>query len=158
MSITPVCGRDPYASQWVAVYKNLNRGAWSIRAQDGPHKGKVVGHADAVSIVDCTMHVGRAAQARIAAGQPRQVHAWIIGRLSPGTLDAPRRLVYRPPRAPRVLPRRLRRNGLACPGGRLQRRRIHLTHSLIDRSSNAIQRCSRAIQASGRLPIAHHLQ
>ena len=58
MSITPVSGRDPYASQWVAVYKNLTRGAWSIRAQDGSHKGLVVAHADAVTIVDCTMHVG----------------------------------------------------------------------------------------------------
>lgn len=100
MSMRPVCGRDPHASQRVAVYKNLNRGAWSIRAQDGPHNGKVVAHADAVTIVAATMHVGRAAQARIAAGQPRQVHAWIIGRLAPVILDTPRRLVYHPHERP----------------------------------------------------------
>lgn len=94
--IRPIAGRDPYAGQWVAVYRNLSRGAWSIRAQDGPHKGKVVGHAECVGIVDCTMHVGKAAQRRIANGSAREVHAWIIGRLAPVTLDAPRRLTYRP--------------------------------------------------------------
>lgn len=101
MGIQPFSGRDPYASRWVAVYKNLKRGgAWSIRAQDGPYKGLVVGHTEAVTIVDCTMHVGRKAAERIAAGGARQVHAWIIGRLSPATLEVPRRLVYRPHQRP----------------------------------------------------------
>lgn len=101
MSIQPFSGRDPHASQWVAVYKNLNRGgAWSIRAQDGPHKGLVVGHADEVSVIDATMHVGRKAQAKIAAGASRQVHAWVIGRLAPVTLDVKRRMVYRPHERP----------------------------------------------------------
>lgn len=101
MSIEPFSGRDPHASQWVAVYKNLNRGgAWSIRAQDGPRKGLVVGHAEEVSVIDATMHVGRTAQQMIAAGGHRQVHAWIIGRLAPVTLQVPHRLVYRPHERP----------------------------------------------------------
>jgi hypothetical protein len=66
--IQPAAGRDPYAARCVAVYKNLHKGAWSIRALDGPHKGKVVGHATAVSLTDCAMHVGAAARARIANG------------------------------------------------------------------------------------------
>ncbi len=99
-TIHPVQGRDPYASRRVAVYKNLHKGAWSIKALDGPHKGKIVAHADRVGLLDCAMHVGRAAQARIAAGAAREVHAWVTGRLADITLDHPARLVYRPHERP----------------------------------------------------------
>lgn len=94
--IQPMPGRDPFAAQRVAVYKNLHRGAWSIRALDGPHKGRVVAHAQAVALTDCHMHVNERAQRRIAAGAPREVHAWIAGRLSHVELSAPQRLSYRP--------------------------------------------------------------
>ena len=94
--IQPAPGRDPYAARRVAVYKNLHKGAWSIRALDGPHKGKVVGHAAAVSLTDCAMHVGAAARHRIANGAPREVHAWVVGTLAPVELRCPQRISYRP--------------------------------------------------------------
>ena len=94
--IQPAAGRDPYAARRVAVYKNLHKGAWSIRGLDGPHKGKVVGHATAVSLTDCAMHVGAAARTRIAKGAPREVHAWIVGTLAPVELRRPQRISYRP--------------------------------------------------------------
>ncbi|WP_157680449.1 hypothetical protein [Mycobacterium dioxanotrophicus] len=98
--IHPVQGRDPHAGRRVAVYRNLHKGAWSIKALDGPHKGTVVAHAQVVGLLDCAMHVRIAAQQRIAAGAAREVHAWIVGRLSEVTLDQPTRLVYRPHERP----------------------------------------------------------
>ena len=98
--IHPVAGRDPYAATRVAVYKNLHKAAWSIRAVDGPDKGTVVAHAQAVAIVDASMHVGINAQRRIAAGARREVHAWIVGTLADVTLANPQRLTYRPHERP----------------------------------------------------------
>lgn len=92
--------RDPHSARRVAVYKNLHKGAWSVRALDGPHKGRVVAHAEVVGLLDCAMHVGLAAQKRIAAGAPREVHAWIVGRLAAVSLERPTRLVYRPHERP----------------------------------------------------------
>ena len=95
-AIRPVNNRDPYAASRVAVYKNLHKGSWSIRALDGFHKGTVVAHADAVAIVNCRMHVNEKARIRIAAGGPREVHAWIVGTLAQVTLTNPQQLTYRP--------------------------------------------------------------
>ncbi|HUH68488.1 MAG TPA: hypothetical protein VLZ05_06155 [Mycobacterium sp.] len=38
LTIHPIAGRDPYAA--TRLNKNLNKGAWSIRATDGPTKQK----------------------------------------------------------------------------------------------------------------------
>ena len=92
----PVAGRDPLAAARVAVYKNLRKGAWSIRALDGPHKGKVTAHAEVVAIADCVFHVGAAARSRIAGGAPREVHAWVAGRITDIELAQPQRISYRP--------------------------------------------------------------
>ena len=100
-AIHPVTGRDPGTAPRVAVYKNLHRGAWSIRAEHGPHKGLLIGHASAVALTDCTMRVGRAAALRIAHGAAREVHAWVIGTLvGDASIPDPTRLVYRPHERP----------------------------------------------------------
>jgi hypothetical protein len=95
-ALRAVNNRDPYAGVRVAAYRNLHKGAWSIRPLDGPHKGTVVAHAGAVATVDCRMHVNTQQQQRIANGGPRQVHAWIIGTLADVALTSPQRLTYRP--------------------------------------------------------------
>jgi hypothetical protein len=83
--------------QRVAVYKNLHKQAWSVRAMPGPYKGRVIGHAHAITLVDCRTHVNCRAQQRIAGGAAREVHAWIVGTVSDtATLASPRRLTYRP--------------------------------------------------------------
>lgn len=99
-AIAPYANRDPYAGQLVAIYKNLHRDGWSIRALDGPHKGRVVAHAKAVALTDCTMRVGQAAAARIAAGRAREVHAWVTGVMGHVALHDPVRLVYHPRERP----------------------------------------------------------
>lgn len=94
--LTPLAGRDPWDATRVAVYKNLHRGAWSVRALDGAFKGRVVAHADSAGLVRAQMHVNQRAAARIAAGAAREVHAWVIGTLAEVTLTNPARLTYRP--------------------------------------------------------------
>ena len=75
-------GRNaPQVGDRVCVYRNLNRYDavwWSISGMDG----LVSGHALAVTITDATAHVGLSAQASIAAGGPRSVHAWVRGTLA----------------------------------------------------------------------------
>lgn len=82
------------------IYKNLHRDGWSIKALDGLHRGKVVGHAQVVALTGCTMRVGKAAAARIAAGHAREVHAWVTGIMAPVELRDPVRLVYHPHERP----------------------------------------------------------
>ncbi|HYB39521.1 MAG TPA: hypothetical protein VEF72_29915 [Mycobacterium sp.] len=53
MQIQPTPGRDPFAARRVAVYKNLHKGAWSIRALDG--HGAVVGVVGAPGIGNTRM-------------------------------------------------------------------------------------------------------
>jgi hypothetical protein len=99
--IHPVTGRTPTTATRVAVYRNLHRGAWSIKAETGEHKGRLLGHATTVALTDCTMRVGRAAAARIANGAPREVHAWVLGTLiGEASITDPTRLVYRPHERP----------------------------------------------------------
>ncbi len=98
--LSPLKGRDPWASRQVAVYRNLHRGVWSLRALDGPCSGHVVAHADSVGLLNTRMHVNERAARRIAAGAVREVHAWIIGTLGEVVLANPTRLTYRPHQRP----------------------------------------------------------
>ena len=94
--LTPRPVHDPGAATLVAVYKNLHRGQWSVRALDGAHKGKVVAHASTVGLLHAHMHVNERAQQRIAGGAVREVHAWVTGTLGDVRLAVPTRLTYRP--------------------------------------------------------------
>lgn len=122
--LTALPGRDPWAATRVAVYKNLHRGAWSVRAIDGPFKGKVVAHAERVGLVHAHMHVNERAQRRIAAGAAREVHAWVIGTLGNVVLTAPTRLTYRPHQRPAFFPGRHRLRRVDGAGSVIHRRRL----------------------------------
>ena len=98
--LTPFQGRDPWAGRLVAVYRNLSKGMWSLKGVDGPHAGRVVAHADSVGVADCQMKINVRAQAKIAAGAHRDVHAYVVGRLTEVTLLNPVRLTYRPHQQP----------------------------------------------------------
>jgi hypothetical protein len=79
--------------QLVQVYNNIPRDLYSVR-----ERGLVVDHTDAITLVNARMHVNPKAQARIAAGGPRQVHAWITGWVCQGAVlhRVPRRITYHP--------------------------------------------------------------
>lgn len=100
MAITALKGRDPFATDRVSVYRNLHNGLRSVRADAGPHRGTIVGHARQIGLTDCVMHVNPKVRARIAQGQGRQVHAWITGNLAVVELSDPQRLTYRPHERP----------------------------------------------------------
>lgn len=83
IGFTPFKGRTAMHRAVYDVYRNLNaqkrtgKVVWSIRDTSG----RVVGHAESVTLADALPYVNGIAQQRIAAGAPREVHAWVRGRL-----------------------------------------------------------------------------
>lgn len=70
----------------VCVYRNLRNGLWSIAEVKGnDNRGKLIGHAPEVALINARFVVKESRRAAIAAGAPREVCAYVIGRLS----DAP---------------------------------------------------------------------
>src|SRR5262245_48340703 len=59
------------------LYRNLNRGGWSIRL----HGGRVVGHVAAVVAEGCRFVVRESGRKRVLRDKQRNVHAWVIGRV-----------------------------------------------------------------------------
>lgn len=66
------------------VYRNLSYSghAYSIRAMEGPHKGRVIAHADQLRIDNATFVVLKAGQARARVQKQKNVHAGIVGDVS----------------------------------------------------------------------------
>ena len=65
----------------VEVYWNLHKLCWSVRALDGPDKGRVIQHTQSLQIKDCTMAVQPAGNARVRREKRKNVHAFIRGTL-----------------------------------------------------------------------------
>lgn len=84
-------GRTVEVGERVQVYRKIVGGkvdgpvVWSIRGAEG----LVRGHAKAVTLTDAYTYVNADAQARIAGGGVREVHAWVNGTLvdEPEDLD-----------------------------------------------------------------------
>lgn len=92
----------------VFAYRNLHRAMWSLRAEDGPHKGKVVGHTTDVRLLDARLKVSEAGRQRVLAEGKKNVHAGVVGKVAPegfapedfrSTLLS-RKLNYNPYKAP----------------------------------------------------------
>lgn len=65
----------------VFVYYNLHRKLWSIRAVEGPNKGRVVAHSDTVLLHNAHGKVSQAGRRRVLAEGRKNVHAGIVGTL-----------------------------------------------------------------------------
>lgn len=65
----------------VQVYYNLHKHVWSIKAAEGPNKGRVVAHAETVSLRDVTFKVSEAGRQRVLREQRKNVHAVVEGKL-----------------------------------------------------------------------------
>jgi hypothetical protein len=64
------------------VYKNLNRGDWSLATpagKSGTLRGKVFDHTDSVTIENPVFVVQESGRQRVIAKKCREVHAWIVG-------------------------------------------------------------------------------
>ena len=59
---------------WVEVYWNLHKLCWSVRRQ-----GKVIAHADYVSLRDCKLVVQPAGRQKVLAEKCKNVHAFVRG-------------------------------------------------------------------------------
>ena len=79
----------------VACYYNLRRHCFSIKALEGPSKGRVIGHADEVVLTDVAFKVSQAGRERVLKEQRKNVHAYVIGnyadiyniKLKPGSWE-----------------------------------------------------------------------
>ncbi|WP_082559192.1 hypothetical protein [Methylobacterium sp. Leaf94] len=80
------------------VYRNLTRGAWSVRVG-----GRVVGHVPAIVLADVVLRASEAGRQRCLRTGARDVHAWASGKVAKGA---------RPPSATRL------RYRIECPGFR----------------------------------------
>ncbi len=65
----------------VYVYYNLHKKVWSIKALEGPEKGRVIGHSSMVVLENCTFKVSEAGRQRVLREQRKNVHAGVVGTL-----------------------------------------------------------------------------
>jgi hypothetical protein len=65
--------------QRVYVYFNLHRKLWSVRALDGPHKGRVIAHKRGVVLQDVSPRVSQAGRKRVLRERKKNVHAGLVG-------------------------------------------------------------------------------
>lgn len=68
------------------VYFNLHKKCFSVKALEGPSKGRVVAHADMVYMENCIFKVSEAGRRRVLRDKRKNVHAGVAGvvRYSPG--------------------------------------------------------------------------
>jgi len=64
----------------VFVYFNLHRKCFSIKALEGPNKGRVVAHRDDVLLFDGTFKVSEAGRQRVLRERKKNVHAGVVGQ------------------------------------------------------------------------------
>lgn len=66
----------------VFIYWNLHRECWSIKALEGPSKGRVIAHASAWAISHgVQFKVSGAGRQRVLREQRKNVHAGVVGDL-----------------------------------------------------------------------------
>jgi hypothetical protein len=63
----------------VYVYFNLHRKCFSIKALEGPKKGRVVAHRDKVLLYGGTFKVSEAGRQRVLRERKKNVHAGVVG-------------------------------------------------------------------------------
>jgi hypothetical protein len=70
----------------VFCYFNLHRKCFSIKALEGPNKGRVVAHSDKVLLSDGVFKVSEAGRQRVLRERKKNVHAGVVGQWV-GSLD-----------------------------------------------------------------------
>lgn len=65
----------------VAVYWNLHRKCWSIQSREGADYGRVIAHAQEVSIDRPEYRVNQAGRERVLRECKKNVHAFVVGGL-----------------------------------------------------------------------------
>lgn len=63
------------------VYWNLHKKCWSIRAQEGAQRGRIVAHASEFEIRNARFKVSEAGRQKVLATKRKLVHAGVEGEL-----------------------------------------------------------------------------
>ncbi len=63
----------------VFVYWNLHRGMWSVKALEGPDKGRVIARVEQVLLRDAAGKVSQAGRLRVLRERKKNVHAGLVG-------------------------------------------------------------------------------
>lgn len=63
----------------VFVYFNLNKKTFSLRALEGPQKGRVVAYRNDIVLIDVVYKVSEAGRQRVLREQTKNVHAGVVG-------------------------------------------------------------------------------
>lgn len=88
----------------VFCYWNLHKGQFSVKALDGPNKGRVIARAGLVYLVNVTPRVSEAGRQRVLRERKKNVHSGIVGELigygpaldAPEGLESATELFYNP--------------------------------------------------------------
>lgn len=64
----------------VFVYKNLHKECFSVKALEGPSKGRVIAHVSSIKLTDCQLKVSQAGRARVLRECQKNVHAGVRGQ------------------------------------------------------------------------------
>ena len=76
---------DKHGSLKVFVYFNLHRKCWSVKALEGPNKGRVIDHTHEVWLDGVTFKVSEAGRQRVLREKRKNVHAGVVGWIAPST-------------------------------------------------------------------------
>ena len=63
----------------VFVYWNLHRSCWSVKALQGPQRGRVIAHESMLTLRGCTFKVSESGRQRVIRDKRKNVHAGVVG-------------------------------------------------------------------------------
>ena len=63
----------------VEAYRNLHQNCWSVRALEGPDKGRVIHRATTLRLSDCRFVVQPAGRNKVREQKKKNVHAFVRG-------------------------------------------------------------------------------
>ena len=66
----------------VEVYWNLHKHLFSVRALEGPNKGRVISHSHGITLTDVKFAVQPAGRERVRREGKKNVHAFVRGRVA----------------------------------------------------------------------------
>ena len=73
----------------VFVYYNLHKKLWSVKALEGPQKGRVITRSWYVTLLDAKPRVSQAGRNRVLREKRKNVHAGLVGTLCETSLPRP---------------------------------------------------------------------
>lgn len=80
----------------VFVYFNLRKKAFSVKALEGEHKGKVVMHSPSLKMENISFKISEAGRQRVIKEKQKNVHAGVVGYLTDHTQACDVEATYNP--------------------------------------------------------------